>query len=110
MPLGFERIGLAVIVQDQLFFGQMIHLAVPTRGSSALRNFFTARNTLCRAAVGWHPSTRLTSSMHIPSKCRSTKAVRSETLSWLVAAEIRDRASPLIAIRSGVGSDAASDS
>ncbi len=71
-------VAFAVVIQNQLFFTQVIHFAVLAKGSRALLNFCTARNTLCLAAPGWQPSTRLTSSMHMPSKCRSTNAVRSE--------------------------------
>src|SRR5207245_4480866 len=70
----------AIVKQDQLLFVQMVHFAGLTNGSSARRSFCTARNTLCLAAPGWHPRTRPTSSIHMPSKCRSTKAVLSEAL------------------------------
>src|ERR1019366_3343805 len=70
----------AIVMQNQLFFTQVVHVAVLTKGSRALLNFCTARNTLCLAAPGWQPSTRLTSSIHMPSKCRRTNAVRSEML------------------------------
>src|SRR5205823_5931280 len=43
---------LPVIMQYQLFFAEMAHLAVLTKGSSARRSFCTARNTLCLAAPG----------------------------------------------------------
>src|SRR5205823_4237016 len=86
VPFSGEAIAfLAVIMQDQLLFTQVIHFAVLTKGSSALLSFCTARNTLCLAAPGWQPRTWLTSSMHMPSKCRSTKAVRSEALNSFMA-------------------------
>src|SRR5690242_4229999 len=47
-----SSVTLAVIVQDQFFFVWMGHFAALTRGSSARRNFWTARNTLCFAAPG----------------------------------------------------------
>src|SRR5664280_3631731 len=83
--------GLAVVMQNQLFFTQVVHLAALTKGSSALLNFCTARNTLCLAAPGWQPSTRLTSSIHMPSKWRSTNAVRSEALNSVMAPVTRSR-------------------
>src|SRR5450759_5135080 len=93
--------GFAVVMQNQLFFTQVVHLAVLTKGSRALLNFCTARNTLCLAAPGWQPSTRLTSSIHMPSKCRRTNAVRSEGLNSVIASATRSRVSPLMAMRSG---------
>jgi hypothetical protein len=59
MPLGGEGVagagcivGFTVVMQNQLFFIQVVHLAVLTKGSRALLNFCTARNTLCLAAPG----------------------------------------------------------
>src|ERR1017187_5942560 len=100
---------LAVVMQDQLFFAQMVHhlfhdRAALTTGSRPRRNFCTARNTLCLAAPGWHPSTRLTSSIHMPSKWRNTKADLSVALRSPMAAVSRSRTSPLSAMRSGLGS------
>ncbi len=97
-------VAFAVVKQNQLFFTQVIHFAVLAKGSRALLNFCTARNTLCLAAPGWQPSTRLTSSMHMPSKCRRTNAVRSEGLKSVIASATRSRTWPLMATRSGAGS------
>src|SRR5262245_14529573 len=94
----------SVIMQNQLFFTQVFHLAPLITGSRARLSFCTARNTLCLAAPGWHSSTRLTSSMHMPSKCRSTKAVRYVALSSFMASATRSRTSPLNVTRSGDGS------
>src|SRR5262249_14296300 len=58
----------AVVVQDQLFYAEMIHRDTLTRGSRARLSFCTARKTLCLAAPGWHSRIWLTSSIHMPSK------------------------------------------
>src|ERR1035437_5793966 len=66
--------GFAALMQNQLFFTQVVHLAVLTKGSSSLLNFCTARKTLCMAAPGWQPSKRLTSrseERRVAKECRS---------------------------------------
>src|SRR5579871_3748372 len=88
---------------NQFVVTQGIHFAGLARGSSALLNFCTARKTLCLAALVWHSSARLTSSMLKPSKCLKTKAVRSVGLNSCMASARRSRTSPLMAKRSGEG-------
>src|SRR5580658_4358713 len=62
-----RAVAFAVVIQDELFFGQVIHDAELTKGSSARRSFWTARKMLCLAALGCTPRVRPMSSMHMPS-------------------------------------------
>ena len=58
----------AVVVQGQLVFGAMVrHDSWLRSGASATRSFFTARNTLCLAALVPNPSVALISSIDRPS-------------------------------------------
>src|SRR5437764_354738 len=70
-------IAVVVVVQDELFFGQVLHGFVLTRGSSDSRSLRTARKMVCFAALTWMPSVLPISSTGMPSKWRSTNAVRS---------------------------------
>src|ERR1039458_8177533 len=62
-----RAVAFAVVIQNELFFGQVIHDAELTKGSSARRSFWTARKMLCLAALGCTPRVRPMSSMHMPS-------------------------------------------
>src|SRR5204863_10161357 len=74
-------VAVVVVMQDELFFGQVLHGFVLdccfTRGSSDSRSFRTARKMVCFAAFTWMPSVLPISSTGIPSKWRRTNAVRS---------------------------------
>src|SRR5262249_16987028 len=66
---------LAVTEQNELVLGQVLHRVEAITGSSAFRNFWTARKTQFLAASLRRSSARAISSIVMPSKCRSTNAV-----------------------------------
>ena len=58
----------AVVVEREFVFGEMVrHDSWLRSGASATRSFFTARNTLCLAALVPSPSVALISSIDRPS-------------------------------------------
>src|ERR1039458_7683945 len=65
-----RAVAFAVVIQNELFFGQVIHDAELTKGSSARGSFWTARKMLCLAALGCTPRVRPMSSMHMRSEER----------------------------------------
>jgi hypothetical protein len=65
LDLGARR-AFAVVIENQIVFFAMGHDS-PRNGSSAIRSFFTARKTLCLAALMPRPSVLLISSIDRPS-------------------------------------------
>ena len=53
MLLGGDGVDVVVVVRDQLFFCQVLHVVGLTNGSSASRNLRTARKIVCFAALTW---------------------------------------------------------
>src|SRR6267378_546833 len=103
---------LAVLIGDQLFLFRMFHSCVPmalacprrsTNGSSALRSFWTERNTVFFAALALEFSAPAISSIPEPFQWRITKAVRSAGVSSRNAWRICTASWPLCARRSGEG-------
>src|SRR5215472_2699941 len=103
---------VAVVIRNQLLFRWMTHPSVPIalacarpsrKGSSACRNFCTARNTVFFAAPEFDFSTPAISSIPRPSQWRMTNAVRSAWESWPSARCISRRNWVLCIKRSGEG-------
>src|SRR5882762_7812289 len=103
---------LAVLIRDQFFLFRMLHSSVPmafacprrsTNGSSALRSFWTERNTVFFAALALEFSALAISSIPEPFQWRITKAVRSAGVSSRNAWRICTASCPLCARRSGEG-------
>src|SRR5882757_4811408 len=103
---------LAVMIRDQLFLFRMLHSSVPmafactrrsTNGSSALRSFWTERNTVFFAALALEFRAPAISSIPEPFQWRITKAVRSAGVSSRSAWRICTASWPLRARRSGEG-------
>src|SRR5215469_3029204 len=104
----FAFLGLAIPVGNQFFFRSVFHPSVPIarafpsrKGSSARRNFCTARKTVFLVAFEFDFSTLAISSIPQPSQCRMTIAVLSAGLSVSSAARIFSASCPLSASRSG---------
>src|SRR5262249_23927024 len=57
----------AIVVERQVVFGVVLHDSTLRSGASATRSFFTARNTLCFAALVPSPSAAEISSIDRPS-------------------------------------------
>src|SRR6185312_123336 len=74
-------VGVAVVVQYDLFFAEMCHFEGLANGSSCCRSFCTARNTLFLAALVFRFNVLLISSMDRPSMCRMVNATRSAGVS-----------------------------
>src|SRR5258708_1331362 len=87
VQLGRSRFDAVVViaVQDELLFIQVLHGLDLTKGSSDSRNLRTARKIVCLAALTWIPSVLPISSTGIPSKWRSTNALRSLPVSCSMA-------------------------
>src|SRR6267142_2142345 len=103
---------LAVLISDQLCFFRMPHSCVPmafacprrsTSGSSALRSFWTERNTVFFAALALEFRAPAISSIPEPFQWRITKAVRSAGVRSRNAWRICAASWPLCASRSGEG-------
>src|SRR6185369_1237190 len=98
-----RRIDVAIVMADQFFVVQVLHGFDLTNGSRASRSFRTARKIVCFVALTWMPSVLPISSTGIPSKWRSTNAVRSLSLRRFIAAATCCCSSALSAMRSGSG-------
>src|SRR5262245_2715380 len=96
-------IGVAVVMENDLFFAQVIHRATLANGSSCRRNFRTARKIVFLAALFFSFSVWLISSTERPSIWRMVNATRSTAVSRPRACVILAFISALRSMRSGPG-------